>query len=154
MEDWIHCYLCYLVWKTKKHMKMYVTSCEHIFCENCIKECTEKCPKCSKLKCELMEISDDMPTEYLEFFKQNTDLFTSIKEEISLYKFQNQQKKGYIEMKTNKYVQICNKKRKEMEENQKCLHTQQSIRKRYLIYIILFIYITLLLYIVTNNALH
>ncbi|CAM1298270.1 Uncharacterised protein g2083 [Pycnogonum litorale] len=85
MSDWVHCNKCYTRPGSKNEMKFFLTSCGHIFCQECVQKCTkENCFVCA-VKCNTITLSQQMKPDVDIYFKDPSE---QIKKLIQVINFQ------------------------------------------------------------------
>lgn len=72
--DWIHCNLCYLLPSQSKGRKFSLTSCGHVYCENCVKpDDKKKCAICGNTF-NMIPLNSELSADIQEYFKTPEDV--------------------------------------------------------------------------------
>lgn len=72
--DWIHCNSCYLLPTQSKGKKFLLTSCGHVYCENCVKsDGPKKCQICGNTF-TMIPLTSDLNADIQEYFRTPEDM--------------------------------------------------------------------------------
>lgn len=72
--DWIHCNSCYLLPTQSKGKKFSLTSCGHVYCENCVKpDDTKKCAICGNTF-NMIPLTSELSADIQEYFRTPEDV--------------------------------------------------------------------------------
>lgn len=72
--DWIHCNSCYLLPNLSKDKKFLLTSCGHVYCENCVKsDGTKKCLICGNTF-TMIPLTSELNADIQEYFRTPEDV--------------------------------------------------------------------------------
>lgn len=67
--DWIHCNSCYLLPTQSKGKKFSLTSCGHVYCEDCVKpDGTKKCAVCGN-SFSMTPLTSELSADIQEYFR-------------------------------------------------------------------------------------
>ncbi|XP_021935237.1 RING finger protein 212B-like [Zootermopsis nevadensis] len=84
--DWIHCNSCYLLPTQSKGKKFSLTSCGHVYCENCVKpDDTKKCAICGNTF-NMIPLTSELSADIQEYFKTPEDI---LKRALQIMTFQD-----------------------------------------------------------------
>lgn len=72
--DWIHCNSCYLLPTLSNGRKFVLTSCGHVYCENCVKsDGTKKCLICGNTF-TMIPLTSELNADIQEYFRTPEDM--------------------------------------------------------------------------------
>uniref|UniRef100_A0A8R1DFJ0 RING-type domain-containing protein n=1 Tax=Caenorhabditis japonica TaxID=281687 RepID=A0A8R1DFJ0_CAEJA len=120
--DWVHCNYC----GTKPtQIKMFLTFCGHVFCQNCVAKAKSRqnCHVCQK-PLKTAEINKNMSPECMDFFKDVRQIATEAVAELKhVVKFQQAQREFFWKVKysqakreTEMFNEARNKHQKALQE--------------------------------------
>ncbi|XP_059471122.1 probable E3 SUMO-protein ligase RNF212 [Neocloeon triangulifer] len=83
--DWIHCNACGVQPSKDKSRKFQLTSCGHIFCNQCAEQNTNPACKVCGTKCTMIQLTSQMPPEIQHYFSDPDEV---IKKALQIMSFQ------------------------------------------------------------------
>ncbi|KAG1672690.1 RING finger protein 212B [Nymphon striatum] len=84
MADWIHCNKCFVKPTRELKRKFMLTSCSHMFCDQCLLE--KKCHIC-KATCNVIVLSQQMKPDVEIFFKDPSQQLKKLTQVINFLRF-------------------------------------------------------------------
>ncbi|XP_043078422.1 RING finger protein 212B-like [Puntigrus tetrazona] len=118
--NWFHCNNCYV----REGKKFVVSSCGHIFCENCVN--TSQCRVCHA-NCNYLHISDQMKPQEKMFFKDPVKLVQTRLEHIAqIAVFQKRQKERVISFLRSRSMEL---ERKVKEVRDQCYRQVSELKQ-------------------------
>ena len=102
--DWIHCNSCHAIATQCSNKTFHLTSCGHIYCNNCVKPGnTKKCLVCGN-NYSMIQLNSDLKPEIKDYFKSPEDVLKRALEIIIFQSGHQKQMHSYFKNTSTKYI--------------------------------------------------
>ncbi|KAG1672691.1 RING finger protein 212B [Nymphon striatum] len=132
MADWIHCNKCFVKPTRELKRKFMLTSCSHMFCDQCLLE--KKCHIC-KATCNVIVLSQQMKPDVEIFFKDPSQQLKKLTQVLDFQKSHRERLNKRLLQQTEITSPNSNKimeRLKELKKENMVLHQENSYMKKLL----------------------